>query len=44
MELHKIFKFQGQFDLEDQGLGHQFSNLSETLYVINTWFNFEGKI
>ena len=27
-ELHKIFKFQSQFDLEGQG--HQFSNPSET--------------
>ena len=27
---HKMFKFQGQFDLEGQGQGHQFSNLSET--------------
>ena len=26
----KIFKFQGQFDLEGPGQGHQFSNLSET--------------
>ena len=26
---HKIFKFQGQFDLECQGQGHQFSNPSE---------------
>ena len=28
-ESHKIFKFKGQFDLEGQGQGHQFSNLSE---------------
>ena len=28
-KLHKIFKFQGQFDLEGQG--HQFSNTSEIL-------------
>ena len=28
-ELHKILKYQGQFDLEDQGQGHQFSNTSE---------------
>ena len=28
-DLHKIFQFQGQFDLEDQGQGHQFSNTSE---------------
>ena len=26
---HKIFKFQGQFDLGGQGQGHQFSNTSE---------------
>ena len=26
----QIFKFQGQFDLEGQGQGHKFSNLSET--------------
>ena len=25
----KIFQFQGQFNLEGQGQGHQFSNLSE---------------
>ena len=25
-ESHKIFKFQGQFDLEGQGEGHKFSN------------------
>ena len=36
--------FQGQFDLEDQGEGHQFSNSFLDLYVINTWFKFEGKI
>ena len=29
MELHKIFNFKGQFDLEGQGQGHQFSNTSE---------------
>ena len=28
-ELRKIFKFQGQLDLEGQGQGHQFSNPSE---------------
>ena len=28
-ELHKIFKFKGQFDLEGQGQGHQFSNMSK---------------
>ena len=26
----KFLKFQGQFDLEGQGQGHQFSNPSET--------------
>ena len=30
-ELHKIFKFKGQFDLEGQGQGHQFLNTSEIL-------------
>ena len=29
-EAHKIIKFRGQFDLESQGQGHQFSNPSET--------------
>ena len=28
-ELQKTFKFQGQFDLEGQAQGHQFSNPSE---------------
>ena len=28
-ELHKIFKFQGLFDLKSKGQGRQFSNLSE---------------
>ena len=36
--------FQGQFDLEDQGQRHQFSNSSRDLHVINTWFKFESKI
>ena len=40
----KLWMFQGQFDLEDQCQGHRFSNLSETFYVINTWFKFEDKI
>ena len=30
-ELHKVFKFQGQIDLEGQGQGHQFSITSEIL-------------
>ena len=29
-KLHKSFKFQGQFDLEGQGQGHQFSKSYET--------------
>ena len=28
-ELFKFFKFKGQFDLDGQGQGHQFSNMSE---------------
>ena len=35
--------FQGQFDLEGQGEGHQFSNSSEN-FVINTRLKFKGKI
>ena len=36
-ELHKIFKFKDQLDLEGQGQGHQFSNTSETFrYSINS--------
>ena len=27
--LNKMFKFKGQFDLEGQDQGHQFSNMSE---------------
>ena len=30
-ESHKIVKFQGQFYLEGQGQGHQFSNPSDTV-------------
>ena len=26
----KFWKFEGQFDFEDQGQGHKFSNISET--------------
>ena len=36
-------RFQGQFDLEDQGQGPVFE-LVQDLYVINTWFKFEDKI
>ena len=39
----KFWMFQGQFDLECQGEGHQFSNSSEN-FVINTCLKFEGKI
>ena len=35
-ESHKLFKFQGQFYLEGQGQGHQFSNLSETFRCTNS--------
>ena len=47
--LHKIFKFQGQFDR--QGQGHQFSNLSELFrlsvitvqyYVFNKLLHSQG--
>ena len=41
-ELHKIFKFQGQFDLEGQGQGHHFSNPSEKM--LGKQFKLEGKI
>ena len=33
---HKIFKFQGQFDLEVQGQAHQFSNQSQTFRCSKT--------
>ena len=31
----KLRMFEGQYDLEDQGQGHQFSNSSETLFDQN---------
>ena len=36
--------FQCQFDLEDQGSRSPVFKLVRDLYVINTWFKFEGKI
>ena len=35
---------EGQVDFEDQVQGHKVLNSSETLYVINKWFKFEGTI
>ena len=40
----KFWRFQGQFDLKDQGQGHQFLNSSGTLMRSKTWFKFKDKI
>ena len=43
-ELHKFFKFQGQFDLDGKGQGHQFSNPPEIFGCSIKQFKVGGKI
>ena len=39
----QIFKFEGQFDLEGQGQGHQFSNPSETFRCLTNGSSWKVK-